>query len=70
MKWLWLAVLALPAVLEIYTIASPAEGDMLSEIVIPLLMQSPLLWGATLAAYTAGAAWLLFHWWFQYRKKE
>lgn len=65
----WFSALTLLLALELWTVASPAAGDTLSEQVIPLL-ESPAAWGATLLAWLAFASWLTWHWWFQYRNRR
>jgi hypothetical protein len=70
MKWwrMWLVAILIPVVLQLTAILTPGdEPQMLSEHVIPLLMEYPALWLGTFIAYITFTIWLGWHWWWQYR---
>lgn len=71
-RWglVWLALLTAVLALELWAVGNAAEGDTLSESVIPLVLSHPAVWWATLVAWLAFAGWLTWHFWWQYRRRD
>lgn len=68
-RWIWFGVASMVLALELWAIGNASAGDTLSETVIPLLMAHPVIWRATLLVWLTFAAWIVYHWWFEYRDK-
>lgn len=67
---LWAVLLAAPLILEFWALWNDADGDTLSEVVIPHLQADPLLHVLTLGSWVVFSVWLGWHWWFQYRDMD
>lgn len=66
----WFILIMVPFTFELWAIANVAEGDTLSEHVMPFLRAHPFVWFVSLSLYTGIAFWLGWHWWFEAPKDK
>lgn len=66
--FVWGVLLGIPLGVEIYGLATGKEWAMLSHHVVPFLQSHPYIWVGTLVVWVSVQAWLIWHWWFQYRR--